>query len=1014
MKPSMPSDSLPSNLLANSQLLSKESLYMLLDLVHLPLMVSKFADGEILYSNKAAAKLFETSVEEMIGGQTLRFYRREEERLSILQALQEYGELKDYRVEVQGVRGGAYVVRVNIALMRIDGEVVLVVSHREVTEEEELQYETQQKNELLEIATAGAGLSAWSWNPETNSVWWDDYHYELFEIPPTAPVSPELFLNRVHPKDRERVQEEQRRPITQGEYSSEFELSLPSGKRRVIRDFSRYLKIGNEWLVLGTSQDITADIKNKEALLEAQQLQTLAAKQIGLGFWTWDTETDEVWWDDEHFELFEIPRTTKIVRETYLERIHLRDRERVLQEQREILTKGVHYLDYELSLPSGKRRFIRDFARSIKIGERNMVIGTSQDITRDILDKESQEEKLELMRMASEIAGVGFWLQNSDGQEWWDPALQKLYQLQENEATNFERFMTRFHPQHAEEQRARVINADHKAREGDTSSELYWLQLPDGSEKIVRDYVGSYRKEGELRLLGIVQDVTQREQEREQLKREIELRKLASEGARLCHWYWVLDTNEAWWDDLHYHLFEVPLGTALISPEIFLSRVHPKDRERVRNDMQREVTDQIHTRDYELDLPSGRRAIIRDHSRLVKFGELSIILGTSQEITEDILLQEELEEKLALINASSELAKLGFWAENSSEAGNWWSESYKQLLQLQEEETTSFETFRSRLLPATEEVQGQVLLDADQQARSGTASTLLYQIQLPDLSQRWIRGFVSSVNTVTGRKTVGVAQDVTDFIEQQEILRRSERLSAVGQLASEINHDLQQPLSSIQIRADLLNRQVKSGEYTNLEKHITSILADLDRANQIVERSLMMVRQKEEPKPVKLSEVVSQISAVLERSLREANIYLIFRNFFEANSEEEPIVMAYGTELFLVIQNLLINAKESIEELGEFEGSRPSQIQIELLLKEPNLLSLSVIDSGAGISEEVLPRIFETLFSTKNYSQNTGLGLSVCRRIIEKHGGQIEVENRLGSLGAIFKVVLPCLDQVSS
>lgn len=998
-------------------LLSAEALRTVLDASILPLMVTLIEDGRIVYANPAMAELAETELENLIGSHTPNLYQNPEDRAPMLEMLQEQGFLKNYRIEVRSLKGRNFAVRTNVNPAVIEGQPALVATYRDVTLEEEAQRQLKRENELLSLAHQGTRLSAWSWNPETNALWWDDYHYQLFEVPVGASVSPELFLSRVREECRELVEEKRQHLIPGETFSMDFELDLPSGKRRVIRDFYRYLQVEKEWVMLGTSQDITDDIQTQEALAQEAELRALASEYIGLGSWTWDPETDEVWWDEAHFDLFEISRTTRIVNGTYLERVHPKDRERVLQEQEEILTKGVHSLEYELKLPSGRRRYVRDFARYLKIGGKPIVIGTSQDVTQDVLHRESQQEKLELMRMASEMAKVGFWLQMPDGLEWWDPALCELYQLQEGEAPDFERFIQRFHPEHAEEQRTRILEADRKAREGATSSELYRLQLPDGSERTVRDYVGSYQANGELRLLGIVQDVTEREQEREQLRREIELRKLASEGVKICHWFWNPVTHEAWWDDLHYDLFEVPRKTR-VHPALFLNRVHPKDRERVGREMRLAATNRVHTLEYELNLPSGRRSIIRDHARLVTLGRDSIILGTSQDITEEVTLREELEEKLALINAASEVAQLGFWAESPSESGNWWSDSYKRLLQLQEGEPTSFETFRGRLHPEAREAQDPIVLDADHRAREGEELTNLYRIQLPDRSERWIRGIVGSVQLREEKRLIGVAQDVTESVQSQAVLRRTERLSAVGQLAAEIAHDLQQPMSTMQLRLELLSRQLGHESFPEELANVRAALDALEHAKNIIERSLLMVRPPGGPTMVRLSDIVAQALKVVESTFRRHRLIPRVLNSWEDDPETEPRVLAQETELILILQNLLVNAKEAVEARRLREGLRIEDLEvfIELRLGRPGgtwrgqesaTLLLSVTDPGTGIPEEVLPRIFEPLFSTKTEQRGSGLGLSMCQRLIQEHEGRLWCENRLEAPGATFRIELP-------
>ncbi len=987
-------------------LLSLEHLRAAWDVAAVPMMITRVEDGQVRYANEIAAEMLETTVPELTGERIHRYYRPTENRAELLNALQEQGLLKGQRIEGQTHRGRPFVVRANLQVVLFDNEPCTLSTYQDITEEEAARNNLVQENELLSLANSGAQLSCWSWDPETDEVWWDDYHYDLFEIPRGAPVTSKLFLSRVKDQDRGRVEQQKEHPL-------------------------------------------------------------------------------------------------------FVE---------------------VHTIEYELDLPSGRRCVIRDHARLLKRGSQKLILGTSQDITRDVEAQEYLQERLELMQMASQLARFGTWAQVPEGGEDWDPALRKLLQIREGEPTGFAKLMERFHPEEAAEQTQRIQAADAQARSGGLATGIYRFLLPDGTERFLQDHVGSYLKNGERRLIGVIQDVTAQELTRRALQQEMEMRLLTSEGVSLCHWTWDAESNESWWDALHYKLFEVELGTP-IRAETFLSRVHPRDRERVNEKMRAAATGRSYSIEYELLLPSGQRRVMRDHSRFVKIGRRLKVVGASQDITQDVLLREALEEKLALMNMASEIAKLGFWSEGPEQT-EWWSDSLGDLLQRQAGEPESLATFQSRFHPDVKAAQVAESEQADRRALTGESQVNLYHLKLPDQSERLVRGYVGRldqegaqrllgvVHDVTAQEqqrlqleqelelhrianqaakigyfrrdpetnqtwmdsylrqlfelpgrgwfdsdlakerltaesraklqqareeiivsgftelelklklpsgeqrilrshqrlyaeqgktwVLGISQDITEIVKVWEVIRRNERLYAVGQLAASVNHDLRQPLAILNIELGLLSRKLNSKPFAEFQEHVAAAQSALQHAGSIMDRPVGLGLDQER-QPVPLSEVVQQTLKLMSNLLDQQGLRVRFLNHWEAEPAEEPRVLMQATELMLVLQNLVINARDALtarrQETGDWKGA--TELWIELQPEAPQSVRLSVVDQGSGIPEALLSEVFKPLFSTKSSHKSTGLGLAICQQIIQEHQGRIWAEPGPQGVGTAFHIELP-------
>ena len=224
-------------------------------------------------------------------------------------------------------------------------------------------------------------------------------------------------------------------------------------------------------------------------------------------------------------------------------------------------------------------------------------------------------------------------------------------------------------------------------------------------------------------------------------------------------------------------------------------------------------------------------------------------------------------------------------------------------------------------------------------------------------------------------------------------MAQSEKLAAVGQLAAGVAHEINNPLTTIQANAQLLQRSMTAPDNGQVEM-VDLILEASERATQAVRDLLDFARREHyEVKPTDLNETIQRTLALMGPELGSRSISLQF-----APGIDLPQVNASQDHLQGVWLNLLINAIDAI-------GEGPGVIKIESR-KVDDLIQITVADSGPGIPENQISRIFEPFFTTKEPGRGTGLGLSVCHQIVARHGGQIRVHSRVGE-GTTFTVVLP-------
>ncbi len=236
-------------------------------------------------------------------------------------------------------------------------------------------------------------------------------------------------------------------------------------------------------------------------------------------------------------------------------------------------------------------------------------------------------------------------------------------------------------------------------------------------------------------------------------------------------------------------------------------------------------------------------------------------------------------------------------------------------------------------------------------------------------------------------RLVHVFQDCADLRTMEQRLLQSERLATVGRFASQIAHEIRNPLNSISLNIELLEDEFPD---SNSEGRglIRSALRELDRLNGIVSEYLQFARF---PKPnLKRGQIGSVIQSVIDSFRPPARVAFKVRQ-----AESTPAIWLDEQLLRQVLDNLLRNAVEAIEQEGSIE------IETDVI---DRFVVIRVRDSGVGIPTDVQSKLFEPFFTTKPHG--TGLGLATSQQIMFEHNGHLLVESQPGK-GTTFSLLLP-------
>jgi PAS domain S-box-containing protein len=253
----------------------------------------------------------------------------------------------------------------------------------------------------------------------------------------------------------------------------------------------------------------------------------------------------------------------------------------------------------------------------------------------------------------------------------------------------------------------------------------------------------------------------------------------------------------------------------------------------------------------------------------------------------------------------------------------------------------------------------------------------------------------------------GIAENVTERLRREAVVRRAERMSSLGHTLAGVAHELNNPLAAISGFAQiLLKTQLPKEDRSAIE----TIHREARRAAKIVKDLLTFARRQEssERHRVDLNDIVRYIADTQRYAMETHGVLCEM-----VLSDEPAIVSADPAQLEQVMLNLLVNARQALETItapamagrAGVGSTRAPMVVIRTAVRN-NIVSLEISDNGPGIAAAELPRIWDPFWTTKEEGEGTGLGLSVVHGIVTEHGGTIDVETRVGA-GTTFTVSLP-------
>lgn len=277
-----------------------------------------------------------------------------------------------------------------------------------------------------------------------------------------------------------------------------------------------------------------------------------------------------------------------------------------------------------------------------------------------------------------------------------------------------------------------------------------------------------------------------------------------------------------------------------------------------------------------------------------------------------------------------------------------------------------------------------------------------WRIRRKDGGWSWIRtrARLLSVLPCGGAEVVGYNLNIDRVREAEARAMSTARLASLGEMAGGLAHELRQPLQSISLAAEVAQFKLQEGDVPAASTRLDWIVDQTQRTSDLIESLRRFARGAEGDaggQPVCVMTVIEAALELMRGSLRNAGIDV-------SVAIPDPQLQVHGQSVLIeqVVSNLLLNARDAL--VGRpAEAAR--RIRIEAASGPGHTVRLALSDTGGGIAEEVLPRLFEPFVTTKGPDKGTGIGLSICHGLVKGMGGSIEAWNDAD--GAVFTITLP-------
>jgi PAS domain S-box-containing protein len=778
-----------------------------------------------------------------------------------------------------------------------------------------------------------------------------------------------------------------------------------------------------------SGDDLQAALKDQKRiearLLHSELYLTEAQRLSRTGSFGWNVSSGDIIWSEETFRIFQCDRATKPTLEFIVQRTHPEDRAEVQKTMDQASRDGKDFdHEYRLLMPDGSVTYVHAIAHAARDASgRIEFVGAVTDVTGAKETERKLRRSEAYLAEAQQLSRTSSWAWDVRRREWAyrSAGVYHIFGFDpEKGAVPLQAFRDRILP---EDRRRNVEMLSQAIREKAKFEGDFRIALPDGSIKHVHS-VGHpvVNSDGEVvEMVGTHLDITEQHAAREALQKAFDEIKKSEDRLRL-----VIDTipTLVWraGPDGIPDFLNLPsldyTGISLDDAAVEWPRsFHPDDKKMMLRKWQRiresgmpgELEARLRRQDGEYRWFLFRAEPLRDEA-----GNIVKWYGSSTDIEDRKRTEEALRESEQRFRDYAETASDWLWETGPDHRVTRVSEHFGSVgVRPSSRIDMARWDFATDAESEPEKWRlHRAMLDAHQPFRD-----FVYRIAsgsgAPVYIQTSGKPFYDANGNFLGYR--GTGTDITATIRAdhaEEALRKAQaelahvtRVTTLGELTASIAHEVNQPLAGVVANAEAclrwLDREIP--DLAAARRSAEWVIDDGNRASQVIRRVRALANKTDIDKvPLDLNNVVRDVIALTQRELSSHGVSLRTEL-----APTLPMILGDRVQLQQVIINLVMNGIEAMQPVTE----RPRELVIRSRQDETGQVLVSVTDCGVGIAADDADRLFHAFFTTK--SGGLGMGLSICRSIVEAHGGRLSASGNDGS-GATFQFVLPVHQEAAS